>query len=149
MALLISPLLVIAVFWKGAEIIAPLQALFADRPGALQALICAALCTVASMNDMTAPSVSLEGRTLYLIQSLPVTPWQALRAKARMQVILTAPPVLLCAVCLLCVFQISLTEALLVLQALLLSVSGCIISCCCIVACCIIAGCIISCRIIL
>ena len=117
MALLISPLLVIAVFWKGAEIIAPLQALFADRPGALQALICAALCTVASMNDMAAPSVSLEGRTLYLIQSLPVTPWQALRAKARMQVILTAPPVLLCAVCLLCVFRISLTEALLVLLA--------------------------------
>ena len=117
MALLISPLLVIAVFWKGAEIIAPLQALFADRPGAVQVLICAALCTVASMNDMAAPSVSLEGRTLYLIQSLPVAPWQALRAKARMQVILTAPPMLLCAVCLLCVFQISLTEALLVLLA--------------------------------
>lgn len=59
----------------------------------------AALCGLASMNLMTAPSVSLEGKSLWLMQSLPVEPWQALRAKLRMQVLLTVPPLLLCAVC--------------------------------------------------
>ena len=69
------------------------------------------------MNDMAAPSVSLEGKTLYLSQSLPVTPWQVLRAKVRVQVILTALPVLLCAVCLMCVSPMSLVEGLFMLLA--------------------------------
>ncbi len=117
LGLLISPLLAVAILWKGAETIAPLQMLFADEPGAVQVLICAALCALASMNDMAAPSVSLEGKTLYLSQSLPVTPWQVLRAKVRVQVILTALPVLLCAVCLMCVSPMSLVEGLFMLLA--------------------------------
>ena len=56
------------------------------------------LCGVASMNDMTAPSVSLEGKSLWLMQSLPVTPWQVLKAKLSMQIILTAVPMALCIV---------------------------------------------------
>lgn len=51
------------------------------------------------MNDMTAPSVSLEGKSLWLMQSLPVTPWQVLKAKLSMQIILTAVPMALCIVC--------------------------------------------------
>ena len=62
-------------------------------------MLCVLLCGLASMNLMTAPSVSLEGKSLWLMQSLPVEPWQALRAKLRMQVLLTVPPLLLCAVC--------------------------------------------------
>lgn len=62
-------------------------------------MLCVLLCCLASMNLMTAPSVSLEGKSLWLMQSLPVEPWQALRAKLRMQVLLTVPPLLLCAVC--------------------------------------------------
>ena len=54
---------------------------------------------LASMNDMTAPSVSLEGKSLWLLQSLPVTPWQVLRAKLGMQLILTEIPVLFCMAC--------------------------------------------------
>ena len=62
-------------------------------------LLSAALCLLASMNDMAAPSVSLEGRQLWLAQSLPVTPWQVLRAKLEMQLLLTGVPVLFCALC--------------------------------------------------
>ena len=57
-------------------------------------MLTAALCMLASMNDMAAPSVSLEGKSLWLLQSLPVTPWQVLRAKLRLQLLLTAIPVL-------------------------------------------------------
>ena len=41
------------------------------------------------MNLMAAPSVSLEGRTIWLVQSLPVRPWQVLRQEENLTVFLT------------------------------------------------------------
>lgn len=52
-------------------------------------MLCAALCLVGSMNDMASSSISLEGKNLWLAQSLPVTPWQVLRAKLLVQVLVT------------------------------------------------------------
>ncbi|MDO4475229.1 MAG: hypothetical protein Q4B59_00400 [Lachnospiraceae bacterium] len=52
-----------------------------------------ALC--ASMSDVCAPSVSLEGKNIWIPQSLPVTAWQVLCAKMKVQLILTLPTVLL------------------------------------------------------
>ena len=62
-------------------------------------LLSAMVCVVAAMNDMAAPSVSLEGKSLWLVQSLPVSPWQALKAKLSVQIILTGIPMLFCIVC--------------------------------------------------
>ena len=56
---------------------------------------CIAVCAAASMNDLTAPSISLEGKTLWIVRSLPVTSWRILRAKIRMHVILTIIPVVI------------------------------------------------------
>lgn len=55
-------------------------------------LAAAASCLLATMNDITAPSVSLEGKTLWLIQSLPVEPARVLQAKQKLHWYLTAPP---------------------------------------------------------
>ena len=79
---------------------------------ALCGLMWVLLCGLASMNLMTAPSVSLEGKSLWLMQSLPVEPWQALRAKLRMQMLLTVPPLLLCAVCAAIVYPLGLVRLL-------------------------------------
>ena len=68
---------------------------------------------LASMNDMTAPSVSLEGKSLWLIQSLPVTPWQVLRGKLSMQLILTEIPVLFCTACIAFIYPFTPLELLL------------------------------------
>ena len=95
----LMPICAAAVLWKGGSLFAMLDALFADTEGSVPVMLCVLLCGLASMNLMTAPSVSLEGKSLWLMQSLPVEPWQALRAKLRMQVLLTVPPLLLCAVC--------------------------------------------------
>lgn len=95
----LMPICAVAVLWKGGSLFAMLDALFADTEGSVPVMLCVLLCGLASMNLMTAPSVSLEGKSLWLMQSLPVEPWQALRAKLRMQVLLTVPPLLLCAVC--------------------------------------------------
>ena len=58
-----------------------------------------ALCSMVSMVDITAPSVSLEGRNLWLAQSLPILPWDALRAKLRLQAGLSALPLAFAGVC--------------------------------------------------
>lgn len=50
------------------------------------------LCLISSMNDITAPSVSLEGKNIWIVQSLPVTAWQVLRAKLNLHIVLTIPP---------------------------------------------------------
>lgn len=102
-----------ALLWKGAVMEEALGGM-ADG-GLLPVLLAAAVCMLISMNDMTAPSVSLEGKSLWLAQSLPVTPWQVLRAKMVMQLLLTGIPA---AVCLLCaVLAISMTAAEAVLLA--------------------------------
>ena len=76
----LMPICAAAVLWKGGSLFAMLDALFADTEGSVPVMLCVLLCGLASMNLMTAPSVSLEGKSLWLMQSLPVEPWQALRA---------------------------------------------------------------------
>lgn len=63
-------------------------------------LACAVLCMTASMNDITAPSVSLEGRNLWILQSMPVPAHLPLFAKLETHIIVTGIPVFVCAVCL-------------------------------------------------
>lgn len=65
----------------------------------LSLLLTVMLCGLVSMNIMTAPAISLEGKSLWIVQSLPVTPLQVLKAKLNMQLILTGVPVMLCMIC--------------------------------------------------
>lgn len=65
----------------------------------LMLVLCAAFCSLASFNDITSPSVSLEGKNLWLAQSLPVSPWRVLKAKLRLHRLLTEIPVVFCSVC--------------------------------------------------
>ena len=88
-----------ALLIKGGAVTAAMNDLFADQPGTAAVLLCAAVCLVASMNDITAPSVSLEGKSLWIVQSLPVRPAQVLRAKLALQLLLTGVPALFCLIC--------------------------------------------------
>lgn len=60
-------------------------------------IIVAAVDFIVSMNVVSAPSVSLEGNTIWLLQSLPVSTKSVLSAKLRLHTLLNAPPALLCA----------------------------------------------------
>ena len=62
-------------------------------------LVCCAVCAVSAANFLTTPSVSLEGRTVWLLQSLPIPSWQALCAKLELHLLLTGVPAALCLVC--------------------------------------------------
>ena len=46
-------------------------------------LMTGALCLMAAMTDISAPSVSLEGKAIWIVRSAPVTPAEVLRAKLR------------------------------------------------------------------
>lgn len=50
-----------------------------------------AICSIAAMNMVTAPSVSLEGRNLWLLKSLPVRGADILNAKLLLHMLVTAP----------------------------------------------------------
>ena len=93
---------------KGREICETLSEVFISRPDTAAVLLCTMLCMLSSMNNMAAPSVSLEGRSLWIPQSLPVSPRTVLHAKASVHLILTAVPMLFAAVCAALVLKTSL-----------------------------------------
>ena len=111
----LMPLCAIAVLWKGSELFEMLDAMFAETEGSVTLLLCVMLCGLASMNFMTAPSVSLEGKSLWLLQSLPVEPWRIFRAKIRMQLLLTGLPLLLCVGCTETVYSMYWLQLLMIL----------------------------------
>ncbi len=82
---------------RRGTILAAFSQLPAGFRGVLPCLAGLAVCLIAAMNDLTAPSVSMEGRSLWIVQSLPVTAWQALRAKLQVHLAFSAVPAALCA----------------------------------------------------
>ena len=97
--LFLMPIGAIALLVKGREMFALLTGVFGSQDGMVLLLLSLILCGVVSMNVMTAPSISLEGKSLWIAQSLPVTSWQVLRAKLDMQIILNIIPLALCLIC--------------------------------------------------
>ena len=65
--------------------------------GALPVLACTVVILVGALNPITAPSISLEGKTLWLLQSLPLRAADVLMAKLRMHLYLCVGPTVLLA----------------------------------------------------
>lgn len=80
-------------------------------PEFLPVMMGIAVCVIASMNVLTAPSVSLEGKSIWLAQSLPVEPKQVLRAKMRMSLLATGIPTLLSCACIMFALRADLLTA--------------------------------------
>ena len=70
------------------EMAAELRELFTLLP----VLLAAAVCIVLSTGAILPVSVSMEGKTLWQLQSLPIDPWEILRAKIAMSVHLNVYP---------------------------------------------------------
>lgn len=94
---LLLPILGVVFLVKGPDLIEVLRDVFGSS--AVTVLVCTALCMACSMNDTAASSVSLEGKNIWLPRSLPVEPWQVLRAKLRVQLLLTMPLLLFASLC--------------------------------------------------
>jgi ABC-2 type transport system permease protein len=105
--ILLLPALGIFLLFKGRELSAAVNAALAGRQDTAAMLTAGVLCMLAAMNNMATPAVSLEGKCIWIPQSLPLRPRDALRAKAAMQLILTAVPLLFAAVCAVVVLEAS------------------------------------------
>ncbi len=88
-----------------------------SAPRLVQALLPAlgamVVCVLGAMNPITAPSISLEGKSLWVLQSLPVPAGAVLRAKERLQLVLCFPPALVFCLALAFVLRFDLLTILL------------------------------------
>lgn len=122
MGVLMIPAAGVLLLLKGGEWMAPLKAMLPGAESVLAALAISVACLLASMNDMAAPSVSLEGKSLWVLQSLPVSAWEVLKAKLKMQLVFTGIPMLVFLACALPVLGLSPALSLLAAAGSLLSV---------------------------
>ena len=99
LGVLLIPAAGIAMLLKGELLLSVIGNALPFRPQAIIVLFAAAVCMLSSMNDISAPSVSLEGKALWLVKSMPVASAAVLRAKLAPQLILTLPAVLFCYAC--------------------------------------------------
>ena len=93
--LLLLPIGAVALIIKSGTIREVLPEIAAEIPelyAMLPVLFTAALCLILSINAILPVSISMEGKTLWQLQSLPLDPWEILRAKINMSVQLNVYP---------------------------------------------------------
>ena len=88
-----------ALLIKGSEYLPAIESVFSQFPGLVPVLLTAMISSFAAMVDIVVPSVSLEGRSLWIVQSLPVDPWDVLKAKMLLQLKIVVPPTVFASVC--------------------------------------------------
>jgi len=94
--LILLPLAGLAVLIKGREFVPMLQTAPLFESGLVAAGISCLIAMLAGMNNIAEPSVSMDAKQMWLLKSLPLTPWQMLRAKMESHWVLTGLPVLFC-----------------------------------------------------
>lgn len=102
LGILLVPVAGILLLWQGDRIVGAMPQVFGFD--GMVMLLCAGLCLVGTMIDTAAPSVSLEGKSIWIAQSLPVGAWKVLKAKLNLQVLLSLIPTLFSVICAAVVF---------------------------------------------
>ena len=130
MGLIILVVLAVGILVKASALREGIGLFFAAAPPVLPLLLPAAGAMVVSlvcgMAPITAPSVSLEGKSLWVLQSLPVPAGAVLRAKERLHLLLVLPPAVLCCLALAFALGVDLLSGLLMvlIVALFTAVTG-------------------------
>lgn len=101
LGLIILIALAVLALVKKAELTGLQEALKAAGPvvaGAVPIILAAVIMLILSMNAFTAPSVSLEGKCLWIVRTMPVSAQKILNAKLRMHVLLNEGPLMIAVV---------------------------------------------------
>ena len=93
------------------EMLGMLSVAFPEMLSLYGPVVVLVVCLIISMNQFTAPSVSLEGKYLWVLRSLPVNAADVLRAKEKMHVILNVVPSVVCYITLCVVVKTGLLAA--------------------------------------
>lgn len=96
LGIIAMPALAVMLLIKKDVILGTLQGLLASTSagGFLAVAFLSVICFTTTLNDITAPAISIEGKTLWIIKSMPVDYQDFLAAKIRMHLLLTCIPVL-------------------------------------------------------
>ena len=109
----------VAVLIMGSKLNAVLSEVLGEYSTVVPLLAAAMVCMLTTMNDITAPSVSLEGKNIWLVQSFPIPAKKVLHAKIRLHLLLTAVPASVLVVCVCIGLKISMPYVI-VMEALTL-----------------------------
>ena len=99
LGILLIPACGVLLLIKGQAIFSAISAAMPLKPDVAAVALCLVLCLLSAMNDSAAPSVSLEGKSIWLPQSLPVALKTAIRAKTAAQILLSGVPMLFAVAC--------------------------------------------------
>lgn len=116
LGVIIMPALAIFSAIKSDLILTTINEMSADMPnikGAVPMIITAMICAICSMNAVTAPSVSLEGKNLWVTQSLPVDTALILEAKENLGVTINGAPALISTLIMCIAFRLEVLSVIL------------------------------------
>jgi len=121
-----------AILIKGPELISMLESVPAFQP-LIPLLMCAMLCFIATTNCITAPSISLEAKTLWLLRSIPVKASDVFYAKIMASLVVTVPPLMLASLASCYVLDLNPVQGLLIvvtplLLQVLISLTGLVLN---------------------
>ena len=92
LGIILMPVAAAALLIKGSSVLSVLEMLFGSNKQIASLLATAAICLISSMNDISAPSVSLEGKNIDIVKSLPLGTYDILKAKIKLHLYLTIVP---------------------------------------------------------
>lgn len=110
---LLLPAVGVFLLIKGGELLQMMTTAFGGRTDFTTLLLCTVFMLFITMTDVAAPSVSLEGKSIWILQSMPVAPQTVLKAKTVVQLLLTVIPMMFSAICAVFVWQITVAEKIL------------------------------------
>ena len=87
LGVILMPVSAAVLVWK-ADLVREFSAMPAIQKY-IPLLAIATICLLMTMNDMAAPSISMEGKNLWIVQSLPVSGKQVLMSKLKLPLLLT------------------------------------------------------------
>ena len=94
LGIVLTPILGIVALIKSAWIKETVAAVFEESPEMaviLPVVVAAVIGLMLSLNQITAPSISLEGKNIWILQSMPVNAIEVLNAKQRLHLIMNVP----------------------------------------------------------
>ncbi|MBE6667651.1 MAG: hypothetical protein E7607_05035 [Ruminococcaceae bacterium] len=109
----------VAIVIKANDLRMLFDALFGKRPELVALVLTVIICFMVPTLDITAPSISLEGKNLWILKVIPVNGWQVLRAKLSMHMIIVSVPTVIVFVCAIAVFRLSVISSMLMIVTVL------------------------------
>ena len=81
---------------------------------ALPLVVAAAIGMISSTNYITAPSISLEGKTMWILRSLPIDPWSVLKGKLCLHLTISGIPALILSLCAVTVIPMDIASRIMI-----------------------------------